>query len=108
MLVVSCILPVTLGQYQPNWASIDSRPLPSWYDESKFGIFFHWGIFAVPSFGSEWFWWYWQGVKDKTYVDFMKKNYPPGFTYADFGPMFKAEFFDPNKWADLLAASGAK
>jgi hypothetical protein len=23
------------AQYQPNWASLDSRPLPSWYDEAK-------------------------------------------------------------------------
>ena len=108
VLVVSCILPATLGQYEPNWASIDSRPLPSWYDEAKFGIFMHWGVFSVPSFKSAWFWYFWQASKDKAYVDFMKKNYPPGFTYADFGPMFKAELFDPNHWADILAASGAK
>ena len=27
--------------------------------------------------------------------------------YTDFAPMFKAEFFDPNIWAELLAKSGA-
>lgn len=43
-------------RYQPNWESIDSRPLPGWYDQAKFGIFIHWGVFSVPSFGSEWFW----------------------------------------------------
>ncbi|CAG2168204.1 unnamed protein product [Oppiella nova] len=42
--------------YAPNWDSIDKRPLPSWYDESKIGIFIHWGVFSVPSFGNEWFW----------------------------------------------------
>jgi len=46
--------------YQPNWESLDSRPLPSWYDEAKFGIFIHWGVFSVPSYVSEWFWWYWK------------------------------------------------
>lgn len=44
------------AKYEPNWESIDSRPLPEWYDQAKFGIFIHWGIFSVPSFGSEWFW----------------------------------------------------
>ena len=44
------------GKYEPNWKSIDSRPLPEWYDQAKFGIFIHWGVFSVPSFGSEWFW----------------------------------------------------
>lgn len=68
----------------------------------------HWGVYAVPSFGSEWFWWHWKGDKEKKYVDFMKKNYPPGFSYADFAPHFRAEFFDPNLWADLIARSGAR
>lgn len=49
------------NRYTPNWDSLDSRPLPTWYDEAKFGIFIHWGVFSVPSFGSEWFWINWQG-----------------------------------------------
>lgn len=24
--------------YNATWASINSRPLPSWYDEAKFGL----------------------------------------------------------------------
>jgi alpha-L-fucosidase len=42
--------------YEANWTSLDSRPLPSWYDESKFGIFIVWGVYSVPGFESEWFW----------------------------------------------------
>ena len=38
----------------------------------------------------------------------MKKNYAPNFEYQDFAPQFTAEFFDPNAWADLVEASGAK
>jgi alpha-L-fucosidase len=33
-------------KYEPNWKSLDARPLPSWYDESKLGIFVHWGVFS--------------------------------------------------------------
>lgn len=51
----------SLKRYTPDWTSLDSRPLPSWYDDAKFGIFIHWGVFSVPAFGSEWFWWYWKG-----------------------------------------------
>jgi len=36
----------------PSWEDLDSRPLPKWYDEAKFGIFLHWGVFSVPSFGA--------------------------------------------------------
>jgi Alpha-L-fucosidase len=39
----------------PNWESLDARPLPKWYDESKFGIFIHWGVFSVPAFHTEWY-----------------------------------------------------
>ena len=38
----------------------------------------------------------------------MANNYPPGFEYPDFAPMFKAELFDPNEWAKYLSDSGAK
>ena len=44
----------------------------------------------------------------ESYVEFMKNNYPPNFTYADFAPQFRAEFFDPFQWADILQSSGAK
>ena len=98
-------------KYQPVWESLDLRPNPAWYDEAKFGIFMHWGLFAVPGFSSgpsAWFWWFWKGQKDRKCVEFMEKNYPPGFSYADFAPLFKAEFFDPNQWSDLFARSGAR
>ncbi|CAH1794581.1 unnamed protein product, partial [Owenia fusiformis] len=94
--------------YSPTWESLDSRPIPTWYDEAKFGIFINWGVYSVPSFGSEWFWWNWKGRHAQAYVDFMKANYPPGFEYADFAPMFTAEFYDPELWADMFNESGAR
>jgi len=94
-------------RYDPNWDSLDKRPLPKWYDDAKIGIFLHWGVYSVPSFGSEWFWNNWKSG-NKQYVSFMKENYPPRFTYQDFAKDFTAEFFDPNAWAKLFAKSGAK
>ena len=35
--------------YAPNWESLDSRPLPDWYDDAKIGIFMHFGVYTVPS-----------------------------------------------------------
>lgn len=94
--------------YQPNWTSLDSRPLPSWYDEAKIGIFLHWGVFSVPSFHSAWFWKDWKDVGTPEVVSFVKKNFKPGFTYTEFAPMFTAQFYDPDQWAELFQASGAK
>ncbi|XP_043217743.1 alpha-L-fucosidase-like [Amphibalanus amphitrite] len=107
LLVLTALVPA-LAQYQPTWESLDSRPLPEWYDAAKVGIFIHWGVFSVPSFGSEWFWKHWRGDQTDKYVQFMEKNYRPGFTYADFAPDFTAEFYDPAQWADLFQKSGAK
>src|SRR5688572_12129765 len=55
------------AQYEANWNSIDSRPVPTWFQDAKFGIFIHWGVFSVPAWGptksavyeqyAEWYWW---------------------------------------------------
>ena len=106
-------------QYLPNWDSLDARPLPKWYDQAKVGIILHWGVYCVPSYGGgaapgafgsqgEWFWWEWRGEKLPWAVDFMQDNYPEGFTYPDFGPSFTAELFDPDEWAELFQAAGAR
>lgn len=108
-IIVIYLLACTYGvKYEPNWKSLDSRPLPSWYDDAKIGIFIHWGVFSVPSYGSEWFWYYWKTSKSPGVVDFMQKNYRPDFTYADFGPQFTAEFYNSDWWADVFNASGAR
>lgn len=42
-------------RYDPTWESLDQRPLPKWFDDSKLGIFIHWGIFSVIGYHSEWY-----------------------------------------------------
>ena len=54
------------AQYLPTWESLDKHPHPKWFDEAKIGVFVHWGVYSVPSFGTEnslgeWFWWEWKG-----------------------------------------------
>lgn len=94
--------------YSPTWESLDSRPLPQWYDRAKVGIFVHWGVYSVPTFGSEWFWTNWRNLNNTNYVDYMNKNFKPGFTYQEFAPQFTAEHFNATEWATLFEESGAK
>ena len=56
---------------------------------------------------SEWFWRDWANG-DQDVVDFMKENYPPNFSYQDFGSQLTMELFDPSRWADIVLKSGAK
>lgn len=45
---------------------------------------------------------------DKTIQDFMNKTYGKNFTYRQFAPLFKADKFNPDEWADLFFKAGAK
>jgi alpha-L-fucosidase len=101
-------------KYEPKWESLDQRPSPSWYQDAKFGIFIHWGVYSVPSWGApkEYAEWYWNNMANKkpdnVWWQFHEKNYGKDFDYKDFAPMFRAELFDPNQWADIFYRSGAK
>ncbi|XP_053377585.1 alpha-L-fucosidase-like isoform X4 [Mercenaria mercenaria] len=108
ILFISCMTCIVAIRYEPNWESIDSRPLPAWYDESKIGIFIHWGVFSVPGLLSEWFWYYWKTKNSPKAVQFIKDNYKPDWTYQDFAKEFSAELFYPDEWADIFNASGAR
>jgi alpha-L-fucosidase len=33
-------------------AALNRREPPSWFDEAKFGVFIHWGLFSIPAFAS--------------------------------------------------------
>ncbi|CAD5234872.1 unnamed protein product [Bursaphelenchus xylophilus] len=106
ILLLFCGLGSVLSNYTPDWKSLDSRPLPSWYDDSKLGIFVHWGVFSVPAFKSEWIWWFWkQGYSDV--VNFMNKNFP-GQSYADLGSKFTAADFNADSFLSIVKSSGAK
>ncbi len=97
------------GPYGADWASLSQYRVPEWYRRQKFGIFIHWGVYSVPAFGNEWYPrnMYIQGSPEyehhiRTYGEHRK------FGYKDFIPLFKAEKFDPDAWADLFARAGAK
>ena len=49
----------------------------------------------------------WQQKKPEV-TEFMEKNYPPNFTYQDFGAQLTTEFFNASKFADIVINSGAK
>ncbi|XP_070805354.1 tissue alpha-L-fucosidase isoform X3 [Pituophis catenifer annectens] len=95
-------------RYSPDWASLDARPLPGWFDAAKVGIFVHWGVFSVPAWGSEWFWWHWKGKFQPDYQRFVRLHFPPGTSYADFAPRFSAVDFQPEEWAQLFQDAGAR
>ncbi|MEZ4616174.1 MAG: alpha-L-fucosidase [Caldilineaceae bacterium] len=46
---------VARGPYAASWDALEAYTFPRWYEDGKFGIFIHWGPYAVPAFGNEWY-----------------------------------------------------
>jgi len=95
-------------KYTPDWGSLDSRPLPEWYDDAKFGIFLHWGLFSVPAFHDEWYWWWLDGQTRGDVKNYQQQTYGADSKYEDFADMFTAKHFNPTDWAKLFEEAGAK
>jgi len=97
--------------YQPTWESLDTRPVPEWYRDAKFGIFIHWGVYSVPAFRTvgEYAEWYQNGLNsgDTAVISYHKKKYG-NLTYYQLADRFKAELFNPDEWAHLIEKSGAR
>ncbi len=109
-----------MADYASKWQSIDDRAIPAWFDEAKFGIFIHWGIYSVPSWGPKrdsvntsgeaYAEWYGSAVRHAggQYEAFHKRVYGEKKRYEDFVSDFKAELFEPQRWASLFKRAGAK
>jgi alpha-L-fucosidase len=95
--------------FEPSWESLKSYTIPRWYEDAKFGIFIHWGVYAVPAFGNEWYPrnMYQQGSKE---FEHHLETFGPHteFGYKDFIPQLTAEKYDPSAWARLFKESGAR
>ncbi len=99
--------------YENNWQSLNSRPVPEWFGDAKFGIFIHFGLYSVPAFTAEgqyaeWYMIHLQDEGQKAVRDFHNRVYGENFKYEDFVSGFKCELFDADKWAKLFEDSGAK
>jgi len=124
-VVVSIAMQNMYGQNSnaQEWASIDNRQVPSWFEDAKFGIFIHWGVYSVPAYSparrdsvgvyDRYAEHYWRRLLETSetqhyFQEFHKSVYGENFLYQDFAPKFKAEMYQPREWAKLFEKSGAK
>jgi alpha-L-fucosidase len=63
-----------------------------WWHDAKFGIFIHWGLYAIPGRG-EWVQW---------------NEQIPVNEYAKLADQFSPTNFTPDSWAQLAKSAGAK
>jgi len=97
--------------YQATWESLDSRPVPQWFKNAKFGIFIHWGVYSVPGYCTKGNYaeWYQYGLQtnDSARMKFHQQKFG-NKTYYQLADDFKAELFNPDEWAKVFEQSGAK
>ncbi len=124
-ILIAALASLAAPPYQPTWDSIDKRPTPEWFTDAKFGIFIHWGVYSVPAYAPvlpgklAYAEWYWNAmtrgrtgpkadaVQSGTWA-YHQQQFGSEFPYQDFAPLFRAELFDPDHWADVFARSGAR
>jgi len=115
-------------KYTGTWESVKGHQVPGWYEDCKFGVFIHWGIYSVPAYAprtwelgevegnEEWFCnnpyaeWYYNSINvgiGPTYQHHVRK-YGKDFQYDDFIPMWKAEKWNPAQWAGIFKKAGAR
>ena len=109
-------------KFEPNWESLDSRPIPAWFEDAKFGIFVHWGLYSVPAWGptedvgvyekyAEWYWYSLMTPSRESHGQFNrihKDFFGDGAPYQQFVEGFRCEMFEPKDWADIFRNSGAR
>ena len=63
-----------------------------WFQQARFGMFIHWGLYSVPARGE---WWQFHGSI-------------PGAEYEQFAAQFNPVKFDAREWVSLAKAAGMK
>lgn len=73
-----------------------------WWHEARFGLFIHWGLYAVPA-GT------WQGKQIPSLGEWIMRNAQiPIAEYEALAPQFNPVKFDADAWAKLAAEAGMK
>lgn len=105
-----CTQTKNVFKYAETWESLAKHDeAAEWFKDAKFGIYAHWGVMSVPAYANDWYArnMHIEGSDEyKHHVETYGE--PSKFGYHDFVPLFKAENFNADAWADLFKKSGAK
>ena len=63
-----------------------------WWNEARFGMFIHWGVYAIPARG-EWV---------------MHQEHIPHAEYAPYADQFNPQCYDPDAWVQLAREAGMR
>lgn len=128
-LIISSHSFADANKYYPTQASVSQHPLPEWYQDAKFGVLIHYGIYDIPAWApllnpvgkiltreffytnpySEWYLNTMQIKGSPTYFHHLL-TYGAEFDYKNFAPLFNQELekWKPDQWSKLFSTAGVK
>ncbi|MFE2728775.1 alpha-L-fucosidase [Kitasatospora sp. NPDC059327] len=112
--------------YTATWSSVYHHPAaPEWFQDGKFGIYSHWGVFSVPAYHNEWYPRRMYDSREKDYAhhvatygdqsawpyhNFIDGARDKAGNFKQFAPSLASQggAWDPDAWARLFKDAGAK
>lgn len=115
LIGISCEQPkqTEADKFQPDWRSLRRVQTPQWLQDGKFGIYTHWGPYAVHAYGSNTTWYSFAlylepNGEARQHFEETFGELTPKYGYKDLIPLFTADKFDADEWADLFQKAGAR
>ena len=113
MLLVAASTAPGAQKYKASWDSLNSHQCAEWFKDAKFGIFIHWGPYAVPAYAP---------LDRNRYAEHFLRSltagkegfaeqlasHHPGKSYFDLAAELTGYDFDADAWAKLFKRAGAK
>ncbi|HEV8695350.1 MAG TPA: alpha-L-fucosidase, partial [Lysobacter sp.] len=93
VLLLAAVPPVLAAEPVADSPQSSADQRMEWFRDAKFGVFIHWGIYAVDGIDESWS--FFNGYI--SHDDYMKQRQG-----------FNASRYDPQAWADLIKESGAR
>ena len=116
-------------KFQPTWDSLEKHSVPEWFQDAKFGIFIHWGLYSVPAWAPptgelgkvDWNKWFINNPYAEWYLNSLRivdsptykhhlETYGKSFDYYQFAQAFNkgSAGWQPEQWASLFQKTGAR
>ena len=76
----------TTGPYTADVESLNKHPLPKWFQDAKFGVMLHWGLYSVPGFAP----------KGKTFTQLLQTEYGRTMTHNPYAEDYANAKKDPD------------
>jgi len=104
---------IEAGPYKADLELLKQHPLPEWFKDAKFGLFYDFGLYSIAGYGEKRFS---RAVYPDCYLDFMYgdlrdyhiKTWGADFERDDFIGLFTAKNYDAEAIAGLAVEAGAK